>query len=77
MQQDLANKRALVFGGTSGIGLSSARMLKACGADVTVFGRNATKIDACIAEGLKAESLDVLDRPGMEKVFQNNAGFGE
>ena len=68
-------KRALVFGGTSGIGLAAARLLKESGADVTVFGRSEAKIEACTAEGLKAHSIDVLDRSALEKLFADNAGF--
>ena len=39
---DIANKKALVFGGTSGIGLSTCEQLIEKGADVIVVGRPIT-----------------------------------
>ena len=41
MTQFLTGKRALITGGTKGIGLEVARALLAEGADVVVCGRNA------------------------------------
>lgn len=41
----LENKHAIVTGGTSGIGLAIAKKMIACGADVTIIGREAVKTE--------------------------------
>ena len=41
----LENKHAIVTGGTSGIGLAIAKKMIACGADVTIVGREAVKTE--------------------------------
>jgi len=67
----LANKTALVTGGTSGIGLATAQRLAAEGAHVFIAGRNQSTVDAAIesigeaATGVRAdvsrpEDLDAL-----------------
>ena len=58
---DLANKTAVVVGGTSGIGLALAKGLAAAGADVVATGRRVELVRAAAAEirGLGRRSLDV------------------
>jgi NAD(P)-dependent dehydrogenase (short-subunit alcohol dehydrogenase family) len=46
----LKGKTALVTGGSSGIGLAAARMLKGNGAQVAISGRSREKLDAAVAE---------------------------
>jgi len=71
----ISGKRALVLGGTSGIGLATVRMLVDGGATVTAFGRSATNIENARAAVDQAEfqSLDVLDREAMAEAFAANA----
>ena len=51
---DLANKVALVTGGTAGIGLAAARFLAAAGAEVHITGRNATTGNAVAVTPVQA-----------------------
>jgi NAD(P)-dependent dehydrogenase (short-subunit alcohol dehydrogenase family) len=67
MNLGLANRFAVVTGGTSGIGLATARVLLAEGARVAICGRNAERLAAAReklgapAASLLAERCDVLD----------------
>ena len=47
---DLTGKIALITGGTSGIGYTTAGVLKKLGADVTVTGRNREALDKVASE---------------------------
>jgi NAD(P)-dependent dehydrogenase (short-subunit alcohol dehydrogenase family) len=58
MGQALAGRTALVIGGSSGIGLGTARLLARDGARVTIAGRTAEKLRAAAAE-LADDGLDV------------------
>lgn len=66
----LDGKRALVVGGSSGIGLGCAVALAQAGADVTLAARNAERLSDVVAAltgaGLTAQALmmDVADVPG-------------
>ena len=66
-------KKALVFGGTSGIGLESAKMLRDAGAEVIVLSRRGS-IDGG-NEGMIVERADVLDREGLQLIFERHQGF--
>ncbi len=85
-------KTALITGGTSGMGLATARRLLAEGAEVVVTGRDKGRLDAAVAElGARAHGLagDVTDlddldtlvaalaaRYGRLDVVFANAGIG-
>jgi NAD(P)-dependent dehydrogenase (short-subunit alcohol dehydrogenase family) len=70
MTNRLANKIALVTGGTSGIGLATAKLFADEGAHVYITGRRKDALDAAVAEiganvtGVQADSsrFDDLDR---------------
>jgi NAD(P)-dependent dehydrogenase (short-subunit alcohol dehydrogenase family) len=59
----MAQKAAIVTGGSSGIGLAIARMLGQEGYALTLAARRAEKLTAA-TEGLRAEGFDVLDVAG-------------
>lgn len=87
---DLRSAKALVTGGSSGIGLETARQLRARGASVAICGRDAEKlrraaksIDALPLEGdvsVEADAVrivsSVVEAFGDYDVLINNAGFG-
>src|SRR6478735_7136141 len=87
---DLAGQRALVTGGTSGIGRAIALRLARDGAEVVVHGRDAERgknvVDAISAEGGRARfvAADIGDagavtrlaeKAGDVDILVNNAGF--
>ena len=52
----LKGKKVVVVGGSSGIGLATARMAKAAGADVVIASRNADKLKTA-ADKIGATSI--------------------
>jgi len=80
-------KLALVTGGTDGIGLWIARLLKAKGATVIVCGRRATLLESARGEGFEAIEADLSWKNGVTALAEamktrpldivvNNAGAG-
>jgi NAD(P)-dependent dehydrogenase (short-subunit alcohol dehydrogenase family) len=66
-------KKAIVFGGTSGIGLEIAKLLHRAGTTVvTVSRRGAISKEN---DGMQNEVADVLDRNALEALFEKHAGF--
>jgi NAD(P)-dependent dehydrogenase (short-subunit alcohol dehydrogenase family) len=72
---DLTGRVALITGGNSGIGLGMARAVAEAGADVAIWGTNATKNAAAKAELVKsgrkvlALQCDVSDEKAVEAAF--------
>ncbi|MBC7982558.1 MAG: SDR family oxidoreductase [Candidatus Obscuribacterales bacterium] len=72
---DLSGKTALITGGNSGIGLGFAEGVAKHGADVCIWGTNASKnelaVEALKAYGTKVHSIqcDVSDEAAVEKAF--------
>lgn len=71
---DVAGKKAIVFGGTSGIGLAAAKQLAALGAEVIAVSRNPDKAGEMPA-GISLRKCDVLDREAMQALFKDCAPF--
>ncbi len=77
----LHGKRALVAGGTSGIGRACAVSLLQAGAHVTVIARNQAKLEEVltefIVEGYDAEGLagDIIDVKATRQMIEENEPF--
>lgn len=69
----MKNKKAMVFGGTSGIGLEIVKSLSAAGAEVIAVSRRG-KLNPHI-QGVSVESADVLDREALQSLFEKHSGF--
>jgi NAD(P)-dependent dehydrogenase (short-subunit alcohol dehydrogenase family) len=65
---DLSGKKAVVFGGTSGIGLAAALLLAQNGVEVTAVSRKPDKV-GILPSGVSLRACDVLDRSAVETVF--------
>jgi len=66
--------RAVVMGGTSGIGLATAEQLTKSGFEVTVTGRDPGRLAAAAERFAGAERIDGTDRDAVSAFF---AGYGE
>ncbi len=64
------NKTAIVLGGTSGIGLATAELLRDRGARVIAGSRR-----ECTLDGIETVQIDVQDRAGLEALFEKHQGF--
>ena len=67
---NLNAKKAIVIGGTSGIGLEISNLLVKAGAEVVTVSRRESS-----SESMQHEVADVLDREALERVFQKHDGF--
>lgn len=71
---DVAGKKALVFGGTSGIGLATAKQLAALGAEVIAISRNPVRAGE-VPEGIELRQCDVREREALAALFEDCAPF--
>lgn len=71
---DVTGKKALVFGGTSGIGLATTRRLAAAGAEVIAVSRSPHKAGE-IPANVTLRQCDVLDREALQDLFAQCAPF--
>ncbi|MBT3342825.1 MAG: SDR family oxidoreductase [Gemmatimonadetes bacterium] len=71
---NVQDKKALVFGGTSGIGLATAKELASRGAQVIAVSRNPDKAGD-VPEGITLRRCDVRDREGLSQLFEECAPF--
>jgi len=75
---EIKGKRALVLGGTSGIGLATARQLAEAGAVVTAMSRsddNRKAAEEVLGPQVEIRRLDVLDRDAMAALFAELAPY--
>jgi NAD(P)-dependent dehydrogenase (short-subunit alcohol dehydrogenase family) len=75
-QQDLLGQTVVVFGGSSGIGLETARLARARGADVVLAARDPNRLQDA-AQQVNARStaaLDATDLARLERFFEDLPG---
>ena len=71
---DINGKKAIVFGGTSGIGLSATQMLSDKGAHVIALSRDPDKLKN-VPKNVTTKKMNVLDRDALEKFFQEEGEY--
>ncbi len=71
---DIAGKKAVVFGGTSGIGLATTKRLAAGGAEVIAISRNPDRAGELPA-GVTLKACDVRDEAAMQALFEEVGPF--
>ena len=71
---DVANRKAVIFGGTSGIGLSTAKQLADMGAEVVAVSRDPDKAGDLPA-AISLKKCDVRDREALSRLFRECAPF--
>jgi NAD(P)-dependent dehydrogenase (short-subunit alcohol dehydrogenase family) len=73
---EIQGRRALVLGGTSGIGLATAASLRDSGAEVIAASRRATQRDAAretLGDSVRLVDIDLRDRDAMTRLFEELA----
>jgi NAD(P)-dependent dehydrogenase (short-subunit alcohol dehydrogenase family) len=71
---DVTGKKAVIFGGTSGIGLATAKRLVALGAEVIAISRNPDKAGD-VSAGITLKKCDVLDRDALQGLLKECAPY--
>lgn len=71
---DVNGKKAVIFGGTSGIGLAAVHQLADLGAEVVAISRSPDKAGSLPA-GVTLETCDVLDPEALQSLFAKLASF--
>lgn len=71
------SKKAIVLGGTSGIGLATSRQLRDGGANVIAVSRRGAMDDNEPGDNsnIEVEACDVLDRDGLIALFEKHAPY--
>src|SRR6267143_7306925 len=75
MGRSLAGSRVLVLGGSSGIGLATAKAAAAAGANVTLASRSSDKVNAAVAQvghGAAGVPLDTTHDSALEAFFSKH-----
>jgi len=75
MGRSLSGSRVLVLGGSSGIGLATAKSAADAGAKVTIASRSSEKVNAAVAhvgKGASGVALDTTDDAALEAFFASH-----
>ena len=67
---DIKGKKAIVFGGTSGIGLATCKELRARGANVVAVSREPHKAGTS-SSGIRLASVDAIDAEAVSAFFES------
>ena len=72
----LAGQAVIVIGGSSGIGLETARLARAEGASVTITGRDAGRLESAAGEvgAQRTAAFDVYDPAALARFFAEQPG---
>ena len=71
----LKNKKVLIVGGSSGIGLGTAKMAAEAGANVTIVGRSQDRLNDALKslpKGVAARTLDATSDTSVEAFFKTD-----
>jgi len=74
MNQTLMGKKVVIVGGSSGIGLATAKVAAEKGSEVLIAGRSADKLDRAVTEigsACSAKQLDVTDEEAVKAFFED------
>jgi NAD(P)-dependent dehydrogenase (short-subunit alcohol dehydrogenase family) len=77
-KSSLTNKKVIVLGGSSGIGLATAKAAAAEGAEVIIVSSNQSRIDAALSElpeNSKGIATDLTDEQQIKHLFENLGKF--
>src|SRR5205085_10985373 len=79
MDLGLADSVCLVTGSTGGIGLETAKLLRAEGATAVTTGRSGGDVQADLSEAGEPERVvrETIERHGRLEVLVNNVGYSE
>lgn len=75
---NLENQRVVIIGGSSGIGLATARIVAAAGANVIIAGRKPDKVDQALATlggSVSGEVVDATSREETQNFFRRIGPF--
>ena len=75
---DLSGRKAIVLGGTSGIGLATTQQLEKAGATVVAGSRSLANIElarATTGDSVSYREIDVLDRSALSKLFAEESPY--
>jgi NAD(P)-dependent dehydrogenase (short-subunit alcohol dehydrogenase family) len=77
-ENSFENKRVVIIGGTSGIGLAVAEEAASQGADVVIVSSKAERVQEAIQSiggNVRGEAVDVFDEKSVESFFTNIGAF--